>query len=169
MADDASLSALYQELILDHYRRPRNKGSITEPDSSVMMKNPLCGDEIELQLRFDGDTIGDVKFTGQGCSISQASASMMTELVKGKASSDAVRLRETFRAMVMGDATAAEDKALGRARAFSGVAKYPARVKCALLGWNALEEGVRQRADDEAIARTTRTIACDAHDTDHTP
>jgi len=139
---DANLAALYQEMILDHYRRPRNKGTLEHADTSVMMKNPLCGDEIELQLTFDGDTIQDVKFTGRGCSISQASASMMTELVKGKPAAEATKLREIFRAMVMGDAAAGTDAALGKARALSGVSKYPARVKCALLGWNALEQGI---------------------------
>lgn len=146
---DANLSALYQEMILDHYRRPRNKGTLEHADASIMMKNPLCGDEIELQMVFEGDTIQDVKFTGRGCSISQASASMMTELVKGKPAAEAARLRETFRAMVMGDAAAAGDTALGKARALSGVAKYPARVKCALLGWNALEQGIDEHAEHE--------------------
>lgn len=143
---DAALSALYQEMILDHYRRPRNKGTLEHPDASVALKNPLCGDEIDLQLTIEGDVIRDVKFTGHGCSISQASASMMTELVKGKPVHEADRLRETFRAMVMGDARAAADASLGKARALAGVAKFPARVKCALLGWNALEQGTH--ADD---------------------
>ena len=139
---DANVAALYQEMILDHYRRPRNKGVLTHADATVTMKNPLCGDEIELQLEFDGDTIRDVKFTGQGCSISQASASMMTELVKGRGQADVERLRQAFRAMVMGDSTADADVILGKMRALSGVSKFPARVKCALLGWNALEEGI---------------------------
>jgi nitrogen fixation protein NifU and related proteins len=152
--EDANLSALYQEMILDHYRRPRNKGTLEHADESIAMRNPLCGDEIDLHLSFDGDAIGDVKFTGQGCSISQASASMMTELIKGKSPSEITHLRDTFRAMVMGDASAATDKSLGRAKALSGVSKYPARVKCALLGWNALEEGMR-RHDDSADALQT--------------
>src|SRR6185436_3942557 len=80
----AELSALYQEMILDHYRRPRNKGTLENPDASVEMNNPLCGDEIGLQVAFDGDQISDVKFSGRGCSISLASASMMTQLLKGK-------------------------------------------------------------------------------------
>src|SRR5205085_11104127 len=80
----AELSALYQEMILDHYRRPRNKGVLENADASVEMKNPLCGDEIALQLQFDGNEIKDLKFSGRGCSISQASASMMTQLLKGK-------------------------------------------------------------------------------------
>ncbi len=145
---DANLSALYQEIILDHYRRPRNKGALHHADASVAMKNPLCGDEIELQLEFDGDTVRDVKFTGQGCSISQASTSMMTELVKGKREHEIERLREAFRAMVMGDATA-ETTSLGTARALAGVSRFPARVKCALLGWNALEEGIERHHEDD--------------------
>lgn len=143
-AADANLSALYQEMILDHYRRPRNKGTLEHPQAEVEMKNPLCGDEITLQMEFEGEKIHDLKFTGRGCSISQASASLMTELVKGKNESEAIEIRAKFRAMVMGDATAAQDPMLGKARSLAGVAKYPARVKCALLGWNALEAGIHQ-------------------------
>jgi nitrogen fixation NifU-like protein len=149
---DANLAALYQEMILDHYRRPRNKGTLDDADASVTMKNPLCGDEIDLQLVFDGETIREVKFTGRGCSISQASASMMTELVKGKRTDEINQLRDTFRAMVMGDASAAGDASLGKARALAGVSKFPARVKCALLGWNALEEGIQRRHEDRERA-----------------
>jgi nitrogen fixation NifU-like protein len=145
---EANLAALYQEMILDHYRRPRNKGVLEHAHTSVMMKNPLCGDEIELQLEFDGDKIRDVKFTGQGCSISQASASMMTELVKGKDEAEVERLRQAFRAMVMGVGATEADTALGKMRALSGVSKFPARVKCALLGWNALEEAVDRHHED---------------------
>ncbi len=147
LMSDANLAALYQEMILDHYRRPRNKGTLDQPDESIDMKNPLCGDEIGLHIAFDGTTISDIKFTGRGCSISQASASMMTELVKGKETAAAEEIRETFRAMVMGDNTAAQNPMLGKARALSGVSKYPARVKCALLGWNALETGMQHHAE----------------------
>lgn len=149
MPSTTNLAALYQEMILDHYRRPRNKGTLDHPAQSVVMKNPLCGDEIDLQLTFSDDTIADVKFTGHGCSISQASTSMMTELVKGKTTAEVEYLRDIFRAMVMGDQSAADNPTLGKARALSGVSKYPARVKCALLGWNALEEGVRRHDDGE--------------------
>lgn len=149
---DAALSALYQEMILDHYRRPRNRGTLDGADVSVPMRNPLCGDELTLELALEGDVIRDVRFTGRGCSISQASASMMTELVKGKRVDEIGRLRERFRAMVMGDAEAAGDESLGKARALSGVARFPARVKCALLGWSALEQGV-----DEAVAKSHAT------------
>lgn len=138
----AQISALYQEMILDHYRRPRNKGEIENPDETIVMKNPLCGDEITVQLRYDGDSVADVGFSGRGCSISQASASMMTQLVKGRSASEVEALRSRFREMVMGDATAAGDSSLGSARALGGVSKFPARVKCALLAWNALESAL---------------------------
>jgi nitrogen fixation NifU-like protein len=140
----AQISALYQEMILDHYRRPRNKGEIQNPDETIVMKNPLCGDEITIQLRYDGDQVADVGFVGRGCSISQASASMMTQLVKGKSAEEIESLRSRFRDMVMGNDKAPDDKSLGSLRALSGVARFPARVKCALLAWNALDEGMKR-------------------------
>jgi len=135
----AEISALYQEMILDHYRRPRNKGTLENPDASVELKNPLCGDEIALHVAFAGDSVADLKFSGRGCSISQASASMMTQLVKGKSAAEIEAIRKRFRDLMLGDATAAGEKALGPLSALSGVARFPARVKCALLAWNALE------------------------------
>jgi nitrogen fixation NifU-like protein len=135
----AELGALYQEMILDHYRRPRNKGTLENPDASVEMKNPLCGDEIGLQVEFDGDSVRDLKFSGRGCSISQASASMMTQLLKGKTRAEIESIRKQFRGLMLGEASAADDPQLGSLRALSGVARFPARVKCALLAWNALE------------------------------
>src|SRR5690349_9570362 len=125
----AQISALYQEMILDHYRRPRNKGEIENPDETIVMKNPLCGDEITIQLRYDGDEVADVGFVGRGCSISQASASMMTQLVKGKKVEEIESLRGQFRDMVMGGDNV-DEKSLGSLRALSGVSKFPARVKC---------------------------------------
>jgi len=141
----AELSALYQELILDHYRRPRNKGTLENADASVEMKNPLCGDEIELQVAFDGDGVRDLKFSGRGCSISQASASMMTQLVKGKRREEIDAIRNQFRDLMLGVTSAANDGRLGSLRALSGVALFPARVKCALLAWNALESALADR------------------------
>ena len=141
----AQIQGLYQEMILDHYRRPRNKGEIADADETIVMKNPLCGDEITVQLRYDGDEVADIGFSGRGCSISQASASMMTQLVKGKNLEEIESLRGRFRDMVMGTENAADDKSLGSLRALSGVSKFPARVKCALLAWDALTEGVRRR------------------------
>jgi nitrogen fixation NifU-like protein len=141
----AEIAALYQEMILDHYRRPRNKGVLENADASVEMKNPLCGDEIGLQVSFDGNGVGDLKFSGRGCSISLASASMMTQLVKGKSAGEIDALRTRFRELMLGDTTAANDAQLGSLRALSGVARFPARVKCALLAWNALESALAQR------------------------
>ena len=142
--ESAELSALYQEMILDHYRRPRNKGTLENADASVEMKNPLCGDEIGLQVSFDGDEIREVKFSGRGCSISQASASMMTQLLKGKTRAEIDSIRTRFRDLMLGAAETADE--LGPLRALSGVARFPARVKCALLAWNALESALAQKA-----------------------
>ena len=142
----AQIGALYQEMILDHYRRPRNKGEMPNADASVLMKNPLCGDEIAVHLRYDGDEIAELGFSGRGCSISQASASMMTQLLKGKSVEEAEAIRARFRDMVMGDKEAGEDTSLGSLRALGGVARFPARVKCALLAWNALETALAKRA-----------------------
>ncbi len=142
----AQIAALYQEMILDHYRRPRNKGVLENADRTIEMRNPLCGDEVDLQVIFDGDTLTDLKFKGRGCSISQASASMMTQMVKGKSASEIDSLRKKFRDLVMGDMKGAEDKELGSLRSLSGVSRFPARVKCALLAWNALETALDGRA-----------------------
>ncbi|MEO8909869.1 MAG: Fe-S cluster assembly sulfur transfer protein SufU [Gemmatimonadaceae bacterium] len=141
----AELSALYQELILDHYRRPRNKGTLENADASIEMKNPLCGDEICLQVAFEGNSVCDLRFAGRGCSISQASASMMTQIVKGRSAEEIEAIRKRFRDLMLGDQSAATDEALGSLRALSGVARFPARVKCALLAWNALETALSER------------------------
>ena len=144
MSDNAAnIQAMYQELILDHYRRPRNKGELEGEHKTVAMKNPLCGDEVYLHLSVEDEKVADISFTGRGCSISQAAASMITQAVKGKTAEEAEALGVRYREMIMGDATAAQDKSLGQLRALSGVSKFPARVKCALLAWNALEEGLK--------------------------
>lgn len=142
----AEIGALYQEMILDHYRRPRNKGALDKADATVEMKNPLCGDEITLQVAFEGDCVCDLRFSGRGCSISQASASMMTQLVKGKTTEEIGAIRKQFRDLMLGNAAAADDALLGSLRALSGVARFPARVKCALLAWYALENALAERA-----------------------
>jgi len=144
----AEVAGLYQEMILDHYRRPRNKGILENADASVEMRNPLCGDEVDLQLSFDGSSIRDVKFTGRGCSISLASASMMTQLIKGKSAAEIDALRARFRDLILGDQSAATDKSLGSLRALAGVSKFPARVRCALLAWNALETALESRRSE---------------------
>jgi nitrogen fixation NifU-like protein len=142
----AEIGALYQEMILDHYRRPRNKGTLENADATVEMKNPLCGDEITLQVAFEGNSVCDLKFFGRGCSISQASASMMTQLVKGKSGGEIDSIRKQFRDLMLGNASTADESQLGSLRALSGVARFPARVKCALLAWNALETALAQKA-----------------------
>ena len=141
----AEIGALYQELILDHYRRPRNKGTLEKADASVDVKNPLCGDEIGLQVAFDGDCVCDLKFSGRGCSISQASASMMTQLVKGKSTEEIDSIRKQFRDLMLGTPSSEDEAQLGSLRALSGVSRFPARVKCALLAWNALESALAER------------------------
>ena len=140
---EPQLTNLYQELILDHYRRPRNKGTLERATHSVSLNNPLCGDEIDLQLRVDGDVIKDARFIGRGCSISQAAASMMTQLLKDKSIPQALALADRMSAMMQGDLSAARDKSLGDLRALAGVSKFPVRIKCALLPWNALTDAMK--------------------------
>jgi nitrogen fixation NifU-like protein len=137
------LESLFQELILEHYKHPRNKGELPDATRRVHMNNPTCGDEVWLQLRLDGDRVADAKFVGEGCSISLASISMMTQLLKGRTREEAIALMQRFTAMMHGDAEAARDKQMGDLRALAGVSRFPVRVKCALLGWNALEEALR--------------------------
>lgn len=136
----STLSTLYQEVILDHYRRPRNKGVLEGATHTITMNNPLCGDVIELMLRVEGDRIQEARFAGRGCSISQASASMLTGRVTGRSLEEAVQLSGRFTQLLHGDETLLEDDDLGDLRALAGVSKFPVRIKCALLGWNCLEE-----------------------------
>lgn len=137
------LASLFQELILEHYKRPRNRGELPDANREIHMNNPSCGDEVLLQLRIEDDRVADVRFQGEGCSISQSSISMMTGILRGKTTAEAAELAHRFTAMMHGDAAAAKDRALGDLRALAGVARFPVRVKCALLGWNALEEALK--------------------------
>ena len=137
------LTSLYQQLILEHYRRPRNKAELDDKTVEIHMANPVCGDEIRLQLRIEGDTIAAAKFVGQGCSISQAAISMMTTLVVGRSLSEADGLADRFTEMMHGSVDAAQDKVLGDLRALQGVSKFPVRIKCALLGFDALQEAIK--------------------------
>ena len=137
------LGALYQDVILDHNRSPRNYGELAGASASAAGRNPLCGDEVTVWLRLDDDVIADVSFVGQGCAISKASASMMTQAVKGKTRADAETIFERFHAMVTGHhADAASDPALGKLKVFAGVARFPTRVKCASLAWHAMREAL---------------------------
>lgn len=142
------LASLYQQLILEHYRHPRNRGELPERTVEIHMRNPVCGDEIRLQLRIADDRIEDAKFVGQGCSISQASVSMMTSLLRGRSLDDADVLARRFTEMMHGDEQAAKDRTLGDLRALAGVSKFPVRVKCALLGFDALQEALRKSAEE---------------------
>ena len=139
-----TLSSLYQQLILEHYRKPRNRAELPEHTVEVRMNNPVCGDEIKLQLRIDGDEISDAKFDGHGCSISQASVSMMTVKLEGAKLSEADDLIRKFVSMMHGDEAVTRDRSLGDLRALQGVSKFPVRIKCALLGFDALQEALRQ-------------------------
>lgn len=144
-----SLESLYQELILKHYRDPRHRGALASPDASIRMKNPSCGDEIGLYLRVRDGRIDALRFDGEGCSISQASASMMASLLEGRTIEEAAGLARRFTEMLHGDAAASKDPSLGDLRALGGVARYPVRVRCALLAWNALEEAQRSIEAEE--------------------
>lgn len=137
-----SLDDLYQEIILDHYRSPKNRAPDLEGEHvHVHHSNPLCGDEMDLRIRVDGDNLGAVVFDGEGCSISQASASAMTQAVIGRDLDDVLELAEDFRRMMHGDDPKRPDD-LADGVAFQGVAKFPVRVKCALLGWMAVRDAV---------------------------
>jgi nitrogen fixation NifU-like protein len=145
---EPELDDLYRELILDHYRQPRHRGSLARATASSEGYNPLCGDEIELDLAIEDGKVQDVAFRGRGCSISQASSSMMTDAVKGQTKAAALSLIEAFKAMML-EPEKAPSAALEDLEAFQGVAKFPVRVKCATLAWHVLEEGL---AKDEAEA-----------------
>jgi nitrogen fixation NifU-like protein len=146
--DSPQLSSLYQQLILEHYRHPRNKAELDGKTVEVHMANPVCGDEIRLQLRIEGDEIAEAKFVGQGCSISQAAVSMMTTLLEGRKLDDADALARRFTEMMHGDEEAAKDRSLGDLRALQGVSKFPVRIKCALLGFDALQEALKRGANE---------------------
>ncbi|MFM7046941.1 MAG: Fe-S cluster assembly sulfur transfer protein SufU [Actinomycetota bacterium] len=141
----SKLEDLYREVILDHYRTPRNKGELPPPATCTEGTNPLCGDEIKIFLDVRDGVVHDVRFSGHGCSISQASASMMTAAVKGKPI-DAVRaVAKRFKQMMTieeDDGQAPAGVRLGDIEALQGVVKYPVRIKCAVLGWNTLLEGL---------------------------
>ena len=135
---------LYRELILDHYRSPRHREPLTEPDVVAEGYNPLCGDEVELQLTFENGAISDLSFRGRGCSISQASGSMLADLVLGKPAEEVRRLADLFTKMLT-EPEGEPPEELGDLEALQGVAKFPVRVKCATLPWHTLEDGLKQR------------------------
>ncbi len=139
-----NLDQLYRQVIMDHYKTPRNKGVLDGDTLTVEMNNPTCGDRIQLQLQVEGGSIRDVKFDGEGCSISMSSASMMTEAIKGKKVEDALRMSHLFSDMMLGKEIDTEDLELEDIEALQGVSKFPARIKCATLAWKAMEKGVHE-------------------------
>jgi nitrogen fixation NifU-like protein len=136
-----ALDEIYKEVILDHYKNPRNKREMPEAERSCSKNNPLCGDEITVYVHEEGGTVLDVSFVGQGCSISQSSASMMTEAVAGKSVDEVGGLTTSVRSMLAGELEPDED-AFGELVALKGVVKYPIRVKCAVLAWDVLQEAL---------------------------
>lgn len=134
----SELRELYQQLILDHNRRPQNFRIMPEADAQVEGYNPLCGDQMKVFVKFDRDVIEDVSFIGSGCAISKASGSMMTLAVKGKTRAEAEAIFQRFRDMVTGQPHAALPPGLGKLAVFAGVCEFPSRVKCASLSWHAL-------------------------------
>ena len=137
-----SLDDLYKEVILDHYKSPRNKRALDAATVSLHKNNPLCGDEITVHARIEDGKVAEVAFEGQGCSISQASASMLTESVGGKSVEEASALATEFRSMMEGTAEPDEDE-FGDLMALKGVVKYPVRIKCAVLAWDVLQEALQ--------------------------
>jgi nitrogen fixation protein NifU and related proteins len=137
----AALDELYKEVILDHYKNPRNKRGLETATVTRQKNNPLCGDEIAIHASLDGGSVKEITFEGQGCSISQASASMLTESVQGKPVEQAADLAGRFRGMMEGKVEP-DEGAFGDLVALKGVAKYPVRIKCAVLAWDALQEAL---------------------------
>ena len=137
------LDNLYKDIILEHYKHPRNRGRLNPATVSGEGLNPSCGDELELFLNLEEGVISDVKFSGEGCAISQASASMMTEAIKGKSLEEALELAGQFKAMIRGEEP---DDALGDLKTLQGISKLHARVKCATLSWVTLEQALEQAA-----------------------
>ena len=142
-----ALGDLFQDIILEHYKRPRNKGALPDATIDVHMNNPTCGDEVHLYLKVEGGVVRDVAFEGEGCSISQSSISMMTQILKDQPVEHGLEIAGRFKEMMHGDAEAAKDKELRDARALAGVSRFPTRVKCALLGWNAFEEAAKKSGE----------------------
>ncbi|RHW36780.1 SUF system NifU family Fe-S cluster assembly protein [Lysinibacillus yapensis] len=139
-----NLDQLYRSVIMDHYKKPRNKGSLEGDSVTIDMNNPTCGDRIHLTLKINDGVVEDAKFDGEGCSISMSSASMMTEVIKGKKAEEALELAEIFSKMMLGE-DYGDKYDLGDVEALQGVSKFPARIKCATLAWKAMEKGVNEQ------------------------
>ncbi|WP_411953759.1 Fe-S cluster assembly sulfur transfer protein SufU [Alkalibacillus sp. S2W] len=142
-----NLDTLYRQVIMDHYKNPRNRGQIEGDHLSVELNNPTCGDRIDLQLKIENGVVQDAKFEGEGCSISLSSASMMTQVIVGQTVEDALKMSQMFSDMMLGEDMEGYEfnlDELGDIQALQGVAKFPARIKCATLAWKAMEQGVEK-------------------------
>ena len=149
----SELMDLYQEVILDHNRKPRNRGTLDNADHEAKGDNPLCGDQLTLYLKMDGDRVTEIRFEGRGCAISVASASLMTEAIKGKSEGEIEALYESFHELMTGDPSVAAEagEELGKLRVFEAVREFPVRVKCATLAWHTLKSALDGSGD---VART---------------
>ncbi|HEX8941484.1 MAG TPA: SUF system NifU family Fe-S cluster assembly protein [Gemmatimonadaceae bacterium] len=148
-----STEALYQELILEHNRKPRNFREMPDASRTIEGRNPLCGDALTLWVKLENDAIVDVSFKGQGCAISKASASLMTAAVKGKTRAEAEDLFQRFHQLVMGTLPESEQQSLGSLRALGGVSRFPLRVKCASLAWHALHSALESNESEVSTER----------------
>jgi nitrogen fixation NifU-like protein len=143
----SDLRELYQQVILDHNKNPRNFREMPDATSKIEAYNPLCGDHYTIFLKMEGPTIREVSFTGSGCAISKASASVMSSTLKGKSKDEAETLFDTFHRLVTGDSSSLSAADLGRLAAFSGVSEFPARVKCATLAWHTMKSALEGKQD----------------------
>ena len=143
----SNLDALYRRVIMDHYKNPRNRGVLEDGSHTINMNNPTCGDRIQITLKVEDGIVVDAKQEGEGCSISMSSASMMTQAIKGKKIEDALKLSKIFSDMMQGKEVD-DDIDLGDIEALQGVAKFPARIKCATLAWKAMEKSLKEENQD---------------------
>jgi len=146
-----NLDDVYQELLLDHYKAPRCHGVLLNPDCKIDLHNPLCGDQISLTIKFADKVISNIAFTGHGCSISQAAASMMSELLSGKTMDEARRLSGLFRRMIKSEVSGDALVDLGDALALEGVKKHSARIKCALLAWDCIDRALGEHGQPRSL------------------
>lgn len=142
-AMSSNLDALYRQVIMDHYKKPRNRGLLEDGSHTINMNNPTCGDRIQLTFKVEDGIVKDVGFEGEGCSISMSSASMMTQAIKGKTVEEAIKLSKIFSDMIQGK-DYDDEIDLGDIEALQGVSKFPARIKCATLAWKAMEKGLNE-------------------------
>ncbi|MDQ0206639.1 Fe-S cluster assembly sulfur transfer protein SufU [Alkalicoccobacillus murimartini] len=140
-----NLDTLYRQVIMDHYKNPRNRGELSDDTLTVNLNNPTCGDRVQIQMKIEDGQVETAKFEGEGCSISLASASMMTQAVKGLKVEDALKMSEIFSDIMLGKEYDEDLFDLGDIEALAGVAKFPARIKCATLAWKAMEQGLNKQ------------------------